>query len=184
VAAADVGSTGTQHSSIGTLGPAGAELQHRAALSGPDDAVGLGSDEALVVDAQQQVGFDELGLDGGSPDGDQRLLGEDHGALGHGPDIAGELEVLQILQKLLGEEIPVTQIGDIRLREMQLLDVADDLLQTCCDTEAAAVGAAPEKQVEVGDAILVTVVEIAVGHGQLIEVAEHGQIQFLIGIHR
>ena len=33
------------------LGPAGAELGHGPALGGPDDAVGLGGDEGLMVQA-------------------------------------------------------------------------------------------------------------------------------------
>ena len=102
----------------------------------------------------------------------------------HGPDIAGELEILQILQEGLGEEVPRPQVGDVLLREVELLDVADDLLQTGRDAEAAAVGAAPEEQIKVGDPVLVAVLEIAVGHGQLVEVTEHGQVQFAVGIHR
>ena len=184
VAAADVSGAGTQHGGIGTLGPAGTELQNGTALGGPDNAVGLGGDQALVVDAQQQVGLNELGLDGGSADSDQGLLGKDHGALGHGPDIAGELEILQILQEGLGEEVPRPQVGDVLFGEVQLLDVADDLLQTGRDAEAAAVGATTEEQVEVGDAIFVAVFKVAVCHGQLVEITEHGQVQFAVGIHR
>ena len=136
-----------------------------------------------MVDAQQQVGLNELGLDGRGADGDQRLLGEDHGALGHGPDIAGELEIAQVFQEILGEEVAASEVGDVLLGEVQLLDVADDLLQTGCDAEAAAVGAAPEEQVEIGDAVLIAVGEVAVGHRQLVEITEHGQVQFAVGIH-
>ena len=137
-----------------------------------------------MVDAQQQIGLNELGFDGRGPDGDQRLLGEDHGALGHGPDVAGELEILQIFQEFLGKEVATPQVGDVLLVEVELLDVADDLLETGCDAEAAAVGAAPEEEVKVGDAVAVTVLKITVCHGQLVEVAEHGQVQFAVGIHR
>ena len=50
-AAGDVGGPGAQDGAVRPLGPAGAELGHRTALRRPDDAVGLGGDEALVVQA-------------------------------------------------------------------------------------------------------------------------------------
>ena len=76
-AASDVGGPGAQDGSLRPLGPAGAELGHRTALRRPDDAVGLGSDEALVVQAQQHEGLDELGLDGRGPHGEDGLPRED-----------------------------------------------------------------------------------------------------------
>ena len=63
-------------------------LQHSPALGRPADAVGLGGDEALVVDGQQKECLNELGLDGLGPDGHYRLPGEDGRTLGDGPDIA------------------------------------------------------------------------------------------------
>ena len=96
-AAGDVAGPGTQQSAVGAVGPAGAEFRHRAALSGPDDAVGLGGDEALVVEAQQHKGLNKLGLDGGGPNSEDGLAGEDGGALGHSPDVAGKAEGAQII---------------------------------------------------------------------------------------
>ena len=67
--------------------------------------------------------------------------------------------------------------------EVQVLDVVDQLLQTCGDGEAAAIGHLAEKHVEIGDAVLAAGFKVAVAHGQLIKVAEHGHIQLLIGLH-
>ena len=105
VDAADIGRPCAHHRAVHPLGPAGAELQNGAALGGADHPVGLGGDEGLVVDRQQGVGLDELGLGGGGADGDQRLPGEDRGALGDRPDVAGELEVPEVVQEVLLEEV-------------------------------------------------------------------------------
>ncbi|CAN4020611.1 putative transcriptional regulator, partial [Dysosmobacter welbionis] len=68
---------GSGDGAVRALGPAGAELQHRSPLGRPDDPVGLGGDQALVVDGQQGEGLDQLGLDGRRPDRHHRLPGED-----------------------------------------------------------------------------------------------------------
>ena len=57
VAAADVGSARAEDSSLRALRPAGAELQHAAALRRADDAVGFCGDEALVVQRRAKYTF-------------------------------------------------------------------------------------------------------------------------------
>ena len=79
---------GSGDGTVGALGPAGTERQHSPALGRPADAVGLGGDEALVVDGQQKECLNELGLTGLGPAGHYRLPGEDGRTLGDGPDIA------------------------------------------------------------------------------------------------
>lgn len=75
-AAADISRPGSGDGAVRALGPAGAELQHRSPLGRPDDPVGLGGDQALVVDGQQGEGLDQLGLDGRRPDRHHRLPGK------------------------------------------------------------------------------------------------------------
>ena len=136
-----------------------------------------------MVDGQQGERLNELGLDGGSPHGHHRLPGEDGRALGDGPDIAGEAEVAQIVQKRLGEKPLAPQVLDVLLVEVQVFNIVDQLVQPRAHGEAALIGYVPEKHVEIGDAVLIARLEVAVAHGQLIKIAEHGQIQFLLGIH-
>ena len=176
VAAADIGCSGTQNGGIRSLGPAGAEFQHRPALGGTDHPVGLGGDEALMVDAQKQERLNQLGLDGRGPDRDDRLLGEDRRSLRHGPDVAGEAEIGQILQEFLAEQVPATEIFNVLRVKMQVPDIPDNLLQTRRNGKAAAVGTLTEEHIEIADAVLVAPLKVAVAHGQLIEVAEHGEI--------
>ena len=157
-------------------GPAGAELGHRTALRRPDDAVGLGSDEALVVQAQQHEGLDELGLDGRGPHGEDGLPREDGGALRHGPDVAGETELAQIVQEGLGKAALGAEVGDVLLVKAQLLDILDDLGQPRRYSKASLVRDRAEEHVKVADALAQSGLEVPVAHGELIEVAQHGQI--------
>ena len=180
---ADVGGSGPHHGGVHPLGPAGAELHDRPALRGPDHPVGLGSDEALVVDAQQSKGLDELGLRGGGPDGDQRLAGEHRRPLRHGPHVAGKAKAPQVIQEVLLEEVFAPQVGDVVLVKMEVPDILHELLQPRGDGEAAAVGHLAEKHVEIGDLILHPLAEVPVGHGHLIEVKEHGQVQLFLMFH-
>ena len=136
-----------------------------------------------MVDLQQQIRLHELRLNGRGAHRDERLTREHGRTLRHGPDVAGEAEVFQIVQKCLAEQLPAAQVGNVLVGEVQVLNVVDDLLETGGDGVAAVVGHAAEEYIEVGDAILHVVVEIAVAHRQLIEIAEHGHVQRLVGVH-
>ena len=172
-AAGDIGRPGTQHSGVGALGPAGPELAHRAAVGGPDDAVGLGGDEGLVVEGEQQEGLDELGLNGGGADGEEGLPGEDGSALRHSPQVAREAEGAQIVQKALAEAALSPQVGDVLLGEAEVFDIVDDLLQTGRNGEAASVGHIAEEHVEVADLVGIPLrLKVAVAHGQFVKITQ------------
>mgnify|MGYP002924727548 CR=1 FL=1 len=98
---------------VGALRAARAELEHRASLCGAADAAGLRGNQALVVDLQQQVRLHKLRLNGRGAHRDERLTREHGRALRHGPDVAGEAEVFQIVQKCLAEQLPAAQIGNV-----------------------------------------------------------------------
>ena len=118
--AADVGGPGAGDSGIRPLCPAGAKLQHRPPLRGAGNAIGLCGHKALVVKCQQQERLHKLRLNSRSADGNDRLVGENRCALGNGPDVPGELEIPQILQKALGEQLLAPKVRDILLRKMQV----------------------------------------------------------------
>ena len=124
-----------------------------------------------MVDAQQHHGFNELCLDSGSADGEDGLSGEHGGAFGDGPDVTGELEVLQVVQKFFHEAAFGTEVFDVLVRKGQVLDVVYHLFQTCGDGETAFVRNGAEEHIKVGDAVFQRRLEVAVCHGQLIEVA-------------
>ena len=137
-----------------------------------------------MIDAQQGVGLNELGLGGGGPDGHQGLAGEARRPLGHCPDVPGKPEMAQVIQEVLLEQVLAPQVVDVLLAEVQILDVLYQLLQPRRNGEAALVGHPAEENVEVGDALLHPLAEVAVGHGHLIEVEQHGQVQSLLALHK
>ena len=91
---ADIGRSGAHNRSIRSLSPAGTKFHYRPALGSPDDSVGLGGDQALMVDAKQDHRFHKLSLDHRSAHGDNGLARKNRPALWHRPDIAGKLEIL------------------------------------------------------------------------------------------
>ena len=182
-AAADVGGACADDGGGGALRAAGAEFHHAAALGRAGDAVGLRGDQALVINGQQREGLDELRLDGGRAHNDHRLLREHGRPLRYGVNIAGEAEGAQIFQKFLAENALAAQVRNVLLVKVQILDVFDELLEARRDGKAASVRDRAEINVKIGDAIFEAGLEIAVAHGQLVEIAEHGHVQFFFRFH-
>ena len=137
-----------------TARAAGAELHHGAALGGADDAVGLGGDQALVVDGQQGEGLEQLRLDRGRAHNDHRLLREHGRALGHGVNVAAEVEVRKVVKELLADHIAAAEVFNVLLVKVQIFDIVDQLVEPCGDGVAAAVRHGAEINVEIGNAIL------------------------------
>ena len=136
-----------------------------------------------MVQAQQHEGLDELGLDGRGPHGEDGLPREDGGALRHGPDVAGETELAQIVQEGLGKAALGAEVGDVLLVKAQLLDILDDLGQPRRYSKASLVRDRAEEHVKVADALAQSGLEVPVAHSQLVEVAEHGHVQLFFCFH-
>ena len=110
-------------------------------------------------------------------------FGEHGRPLRYGVNIAGEAEGAQIFQKFLAENALAAQVRNVLLVKVQILDVFDELLEARRDGKAAAVRDRAEINVKIGDAIFEAGLEIAVAHGQLVEIAEHGHVQFFFRFH-
>ena len=67
-------------------------------------------------------------------------------------------------------------------KEVISMRIDSDLLKSI-DGKAAAVRDRAEINVKIGDAIFEAGLEIAVAHGQLVEIAEHGHVQFFFRFH-
>ena len=173
---ADVAGPRAQHGGVVVVGPAGAEVGDGPALGGTDDAVGLRGDQGLVVHLGQQLGFDHLRLHQVGHHGDDRLVGIHHRALREGVDVAGEAEFAQIVEKLLLEQLQAPQVGDVLRVEAHALQVLQYLLKAGEDGEAALVRVAAVEHVEGHPMALLLLGEIAVGHGQLVQVHHHADV--------
>ena len=174
--AADIGSPGAVDGTIIPLSPTGAEFHHRTPMGCPGNAVGLGGNERLMVDGEQQHGFQQLRLHHRAPDDHHGFVGKDRCALGYRPYIAFKMEVRQIVQELLAEDSPAPQVGNVLLIELQILHVVDELLQARKDGKAAIVRNFPEKHIKHRNGVLPPALEITIRHGELIKVNEHRQI--------
>ena len=131
-----------------------------------------------MVDEKQQHSFDELRLYRRSAHGKQRLRREHGSTLRDSPDIAGESEIPQIIKESFAEYFFPAEVLDILLREVQSLNVVYHLLESGADGVAAAVWHLAEEYIEICDAISVLGVKVAVAHGELVEIAQHGAVLF------
>ena len=179
--AADVSRPGAVDGRHGTVGTAGAELHDRSAVRRADDAVGLGGDEALVVEEHQHGRLDELRLDDRAADMDDGFVREDRSAFGNGPHVAGKLEVPEVVEEVVREAAGL-QVRKVFLGEVQVVQVVHHLLETGRDDVAAVVRDMTVEEVEVTDGVLQTVMEIATTHGQLVEVGEHGDVEVFVEV--
>ena len=137
-----------------SLGPAGTNLTYRPSLGRPDDTVGLGGDEGLVVEHEQHISLDELGLHRRSPDGEDGFPGKDRGTLRHCPDVAGKAEIQKVTEKLLRENTFFSEKIYVIRGKAQVLNIVDDLLQAGGDGKAAAIRDIPEKNIEVANTLV------------------------------
>ena len=136
-----------------------------------------------MVYREEEEGLQQLRLDGRSSY-DHDGLAREHGRpLRHGPDVARELEVAQVVEEGLREHAPAAQIGDILLGKVQVPDIVHGLLEPCRYGKAAAVRNIAEEDVKIADLVRLPVHKVAVAHGQLVKIAEHGQIEFFIRFH-
>ena len=162
------------------MGAAGAELHDRAACGRAHDAVCLGGNQALVVEGDEQQRFQQLALDGRAFDGDDRLLREDRHTFLNGPNVAVQLEILQIVEEFLVERLRGAQVVDILGGKFQVVHGVNELLQARHDGVAAAIRHTAEEHIKDGDLVNISLIQIARRHGQLIEIGHSGQIAFYI----
>ena len=66
-----------------------------------------------MVEGDEQQRFQQLALDGRAFDGDDRLLREDGHTFLNGPNVAVQLEILQIVEEFLVERLRGAQVVDI-----------------------------------------------------------------------
>ena len=161
---------------IRSLRPAEAELHDRIALRRIADAGSLRRDQALVVDDVKDRSLHELGLHDRRNDLDERLAREDQRSLRDRPDVAGELELREIVEEVFIEDAESGQVIDILLGKVQFLDVFDELLQARHDGVAAAERIDAEERVEDDRLVLVLVLEVALHHREFIKICQKCKI--------
>ena len=114
VGAAHEGRARRRQPAVDTLRAPQPELDHLVAARGEPHARRLGRDQRLEVDEIEESRLDELGLHQGAAHAHERLVGEDHRALGHGVDVAGQSDPGELAEKGRLEERLAVVAGECR----------------------------------------------------------------------
>ena len=175
-ATADIRRARPENGGVGSLRSTGTELADDPALGRAGKPCRLGRDERLMVQHHQHIGLDELRLDRSCADGQERFPRKNDRPFRDCPDVARKVKSAQIGQKLLGKISLSAEEIEVLLGEFQIADIVHDLFESGDDRKAAVVGIFAVKDIKIDDFVLHPLCKIAVAHGQLVKIAEHGQI--------
>ena len=110
---------------------------------------------------------------------DDGLVREHDGSLRDGVDIARKMKAAQVLQEVFLKDPQAPEIFNTLVREAQILDVLDDLIQSAGDGITVATGIFAVKRVKDGDTFL-AFFEITLHHCQFVEVCQKREIPMFI----
>ena len=167
---ADKGSSGTIIRCIKVMRATGTKLHNGSALRCFDDTLCLCCNQGLMIDTQQHCRFQQLCFDNLRLYANQRFIREHRCSFLHRKDITGKNEMPQIFQKFIIKAVQRTQVCNITILKMQILDISDNFLQPRKHRIAAAVRISAIKQVKGDNTILMIGIEVALTHGQLIKI--------------
>ena len=148
-AAAYISGPGADYRTGNTLSPAGSEFHNRPPCRSPDDAVRLGGDTGLVVDAQQNESFHQLGFRRWRLDGDDRFIGKDRRSFRNRIDIPCKFKFPQIRQEFFIKNLFAPQEFNVRFIEVQVLYIINYIRQAAGDGKSTPVGHAAVKHIKV-----------------------------------
>ena len=169
-AAADVRSSGGEHTGFGPVGTTAAELHHRSALRGRDYARGFGSNHRLESQRGEEKRFDDLCFDNGRGHSQQWLLFESQRAFRHGPNFAGEMKVFQVVEKSradAGEGWVSAENYNILRREPDIFEEIECLVESGGQQKAALRGQRADKELKASSGMKI-VFEVCRRHGELV----------------
>ena len=160
------------------VGAPRAELDDVRVAGGVHDARGLGGDERRVVQRREEEGLHNLRLDDGRADAHHGLVREDGRALRHGPDVAGEAQGPEVIGERgghrVGERGDGAEVGDLRVGEAEILEVAEQPPEAHGDQVAPPVREAADEHLAGRRGAKHAAVEVAGGHRELVEVGPEG----------
>lgn len=177
-AAADVRGARGEHTGLGPVGAATAELDNAASPGSGDHACGLGRNQGLEGQCGKQEGLDNLCFDDGSGDAQQRFLTEDGRAFGNGPDFTRKAEGCQVVEESVVdvcEHRMPTKEADVLGPETNVFQEVEGLLEPGGKEIAALRRQRAHEKFEAGvgaEAVL----KIGRRHGELVKVREQGRM--------
>ena len=160
-----------QQAGLGAVRAPHAEIDQEFAGRGQHHARGFRRDQRLEMQDIDQPRLDELRLRQRRGHAQDRLVGEEHAALGDGVHVAGETQRGEIIDEVFAESAGAFQPGDFTVGETQGLKVIKRLLQPGGDEEAAPGRQVADEKFEYGGFRL-AMVQIGLDHVDLVEVGQ------------
>ena len=93
------------HAGVDAMGAAQREVDHRPPARGMNASGGFGGDHALQMNLIDDEGLGELRLDHRRGDFEDRFVREKYPSFGDRPHLPGELEIDQVMEKVIGEQM-------------------------------------------------------------------------------
>ena len=171
--AGEVRSARREHAGFGAMRAPQAEVDQQLARRGERATRGLRGDDGFEVQQRDEPGLDQLRLRQRCADPQDRLLGKEHGALGHRVDVPGEAQLRQVLENAVVETRALPQPIEFVAGEMQVFQEFERLLESRRHQEIAHARKLAHVELERGG-LRHAAVEIRLQHGELIEVGEQG----------
>ena len=126
--------------SLGSPAPPPSRLRHRARRmpkstsnlfgAASTHCAALAATERLEVQGVDQARFDELRLRQRRSHAQDRLAREEHGAFGHGVNVAAETKLTEAVEKLLAEPAGARKPRNVRIRKAERFQKIERLSET------------------------------------------------------
>ena len=131
--------------------------------------------QGLVLDLVDDDGLGELRRDDGRGHFQDRFIGEEQSALGHRADAAGEPELAQVAQEILGKHAGVAQVLHAVVVERQGGQAIERAVHAGGDQVATPGGILAHEKAESGFAVH-PLSEVGLRHGQFVEIGEQTDV--------
>ena len=166
-----VGGARREETGLRAMGTAQPEVDQELAGRDEHGARRFRGDERLEVEEVHEPRLHELGLGDGGRHPHDRLVGEENRALRHGVHVAREAERRKVIDEGRIEAPAAPHPVELLGVEAESLEVLDELLEARRHQEVTSGRQLPHEQLE-DRRRLHAVAEVAVQHGQLVEVCE------------
>ncbi len=172
----NVTTAGHLHPGVHAVGATQREIADDPALGSRYAPRCLGGDERLKVNLVDDKGLYSLGLHHRTGNLEDGLLWEEDSPFGYGPHVARKPHLGQRVEEVLVKDAGEPQVLDVTLREAPLFQITQHLLQAGAYHVSTVRGCGAHMQTEGGPARH-AVLEVALGHGQLVQVGQKTQLR-------
>jgi hypothetical protein len=169
--ARDVARPRRHQSGFGAVRAPHAEVDQQLSGRGEHAARRFGGDQRLKMQDVDQPRLDELRLRQRRGHAQDRLVGEKHGAFGHGVHVAAKTQRGEIVEKLLAETAGAFQPRYVGVGKMQRFQEIQRLRQARSEQEPATRRQGAGEEFE-HRRIGIAMIQIGLNHGELIKVRQ------------